>query len=157
MLLRRWSVNSSSRGLIAQESADSHCPIKIPWTCLNFISMTHRITEIHLFHLHSTYLRDILKYFSKKYFSFFSSICWTVSNGDKDEKDKKIKESCRTKSLIYQVRKSSPPKTGIIPFISQFTYLSTNRSFSWVLSEVSSLNLDCKFLWVFNLCQECDI
>lgn len=32
-----------------------------------------------------------------------------------------------------------------------------NRSFSWVLSEVSSLNLDCKFLWVFNLCQDCHL
>lgn len=32
-----------------------------------------------------------------------------------------------------------------------------NRLFSWVLSEVSSLNLDCKFLCVFNLCQDCHL
>lgn len=59
-----------------------------------------------------------VKVYFPHFFPSFSSVCQTVSDGDKNDKDRKIKELCRSKSLIYQVRKSSSPKTGVIPFIS---------------------------------------
>lgn len=108
VLLRRWSVNSSSRVLIAWESVDLPCPIKFSWTSLNFTGMTLNITEMHLFRLHSSYSCNILKYFSNKcFFLFFSSICWTVSKGDKNE-DKKNKRIMQNKKPHLSGQKIQP-------------------------------------------------
>lgn len=73
--------------------------------------MAHNVTEICLFHLNSPYFCDIPKYL-KSMLAFFS-LQFAEQCQMEIKTRTKNKRSCRTKSLIYQVKKSSPPEAGI--------------------------------------------